>query len=50
LDAVLLNVFYPIGSIYQSTDATSPETLMGGTWEVYDNSQDQTVYRWRRIA
>ena len=48
--AGLLNVFYPIGAIYQSTDATSPETLMGGTWEVYDNSQDPTVYRWRRIA
>lgn len=48
--AGLLNVFYPVGSIYQSTDATSPEILMGGTWEVYDNTNDQTVYRWRRIA
>ena len=48
--AGLLNVFYPIGAIYQSTNATSPEALMGGTWEVYDNSQDPTVYRWRRIA
>lgn len=24
---------YPIGSIYISTNATSPETLFGGTWE-----------------
>lgn len=24
---------YPIGSIYQSTSATSPSTLFGGTWE-----------------
>ena len=48
--AGLLNVFYPIGAIYQSTDATSPETLMGGTWEVYDNANDPTVNRWRRIA
>ena len=48
--AGLLNVFYPIGAIYQSTDATSPEILMGGTWEVYDNANDPTVNRWRRIA
>lgn len=48
--AGLLNVFYPVSSIYQSTDSTSPEILMGGTWEVYDNTQDPTVYRWRRIA
>ena len=48
--AGLLNVFYPVGSIYQSTDATSPEILIGGTWEVYDNTNDPTVYRWRRIA
>ena len=48
--AWLLNVFYPVGSIYQSTDATSPEILMGGTWEIYDNSNDPTVNRWRRIA
>ena len=46
----LLNVFYPVGSIYQSTDATSPEIIMGGTWEVYDNTNDPTVNRWRRIA
>lgn len=48
--AGLLNVFYPVGSIYQSTDVTSPGILMGGTWEIYDNANDQTVYRWRRVA
>lgn len=48
--AGLLNVFYPVGSIYQSTDSTSPEIIMGGTWEVYDNTNDPTVYRWRRVA
>lgn len=46
----LLNVFYPVSAIYQSTDTTSPEILMGGTWEVYDNANDPTVKRWRRIA
>ena len=25
--------YYPVGSIYQSTDPTSPATLFGGTWE-----------------
>ncbi|MGT2958893.1 mannosyl-glycoprotein endo-beta-N-acetylglucosamidase [Streptococcus bovimastitidis] len=48
--AGLLNVFYPVGSIYQSTDTTSPSVLLGGTWEVYDNSADPTVNRWRRTA
>ena len=25
--------YYPVGSIYQSTDATSPAALFGGSWE-----------------
>ena len=25
--------YYPVGSIYQSTDTTSPAALFGGTWE-----------------
>lgn len=29
----LLEVVYPIGSIYQSTKSTSPSQLIGGTWE-----------------
>ena len=27
---------HPVGSIYESTDATSPEVLFGGTWEVME--------------
>lgn len=30
---VLLDLLHPVGSIYQSTDATSPADLFGGTWE-----------------
>ena len=30
--AQLLNIFYPVGSIYTSTKSTSPATLFGGTW------------------
>lgn len=29
----LLDVIYPVGSIYMSVNATSPQTLFGGTWE-----------------
>jgi microcystin-dependent protein len=27
---------HPVGSIYESTDSTSPATLFGGTWETMD--------------
>nr|DAV24113.1 MAG TPA: baseplate wedge protein [Caudoviricetes sp.] len=29
----LLDLLHPVGSIFQSTDATSPADLFGGTWE-----------------
>lgn len=29
----LLDVVYPVGSIYMSANSTSPATLFGGTWE-----------------
>ena len=29
----LLDLLHPVGSIYQSTDSTSPAELFGGTWE-----------------
>ena len=29
----IANLIYPVGSIYMSTNATSPATLFGGTWE-----------------
>lgn len=32
-DGVLSAEAYPVGSIYQSTDPTSPAALFGGTWE-----------------
>ncbi|MCW1057612.1 DUF859 family phage minor structural protein [Streptococcus anginosus] len=31
--------FYPIGSIYQSTEPTNPATFMGGVWERFGNGR-----------
>lgn len=33
----LLQVIYPVGAIYQSTNATSPASIMGGTWSAIQN-------------
>ena len=30
---VLINLIYPIGSIYLSVNSTSPQQLFGGEWE-----------------
>lgn len=29
----LINLVYPVGSIYMSINSTSPQTLFGGTWQ-----------------
>lgn len=29
----ILDILYPVGSIYQSMEPTSPSELIGGTWE-----------------
>ena len=34
-----INQFYPIGSIYQSTEPTNPSTFMGGVWERFGNGR-----------
>lgn len=29
----ILNIIYPVGSIYMSTNSTNPSTLFGGAWK-----------------
>ena len=29
----ILNIIYPVGSVYMSTNSTNPSILFGGTWE-----------------
>lgn len=36
IDGVALKL-YPVGFMYQSTDATSPASLFGGSWEKIEN-------------
>ena len=31
----LVDLVYPVGSLYMSTNSTNPSTLFGGTWEPY---------------
>lgn len=48
-----LDQFYPIGSIYQSVNSSSPATTMGGTWQRLGNTHvlyGTTIYVWRRTA
>lgn len=35
----LLDVFYPIGTIYESTKPDNPSTFMGGTWSRFGNGK-----------
>lgn len=32
IKAIMLDICYPVGSIYQSTENVSPATFLGGTW------------------
>lgn len=39
LMTVLLNRFYPVGCIYESTNSANPNSFMGGTWERFANGK-----------
>ncbi|WP_410531076.1 DUF859 domain-containing protein [Streptococcus sp. VEG1o] len=50
--AVGIDNFYPVGTIFHSTDSTNPTTHMGRNWQKMSNTNIDgvTVYRWRRIG
>lgn len=39
LKSMLLDIIYPVGSIYMSVSNVSPETFIGGVWEVYGSGR-----------
>ncbi|MGT2866619.1 DUF859 family phage minor structural protein [Streptococcus fryi] len=46
LCAVGIDNFYPVGSLYLSTNNTNPSTFMGGTWVSHSNSNG--IYYFKR--
>ena len=36
---LLIDIFYPVGCIFESTNSTNPSTIMGGTWERFGNGR-----------
>ena len=49
----IINMIYPIGSVYISVSKASPEVLFGGKWEQIHNSfllsADSEYYMWKRV-
>ena len=35
----LIDIFYPVGCIFESTSSENPANIMGGTWERYGNGR-----------
>lgn len=54
--AGLLDLIYPVGSVYMNINNTNPGTLFGGTWAqmtdtyVISTNTSTTVYIWKRTA
>lgn len=52
----LLDLVYPVGSVYMNINNTNPGTLFGGTWTqmtdtyVISTNSSTTVYIWKRTA
>lgn len=44
----LLDMFYPVGSVYISVNSTNPATFLGGTWERISGA-DFADYIWKRV-
>lgn len=46
---VIVNIVYPIGSVYVSSSNIEPTSLFGGTWSVVDLGI-ASIFAWRRTA
>lgn len=45
----LLDVFYPVGTVYTAAAGNAPAALFGGTWEQLQGNED-SVFRWKRTG
>ncbi len=43
----LLDIFYPVGTVYMTTAGKDPAELFGGTWELLQ-SDNESIFQWRR--
>lgn len=45
----LVDMFYPVGTVYMTTLTIDPSALFGGTWEQLQ-SNDEAVFKWNRTS
>ena len=46
------NAYYPINSIFSSSNYENPSNILGNVWELYTSQviNDKTIYYWKRIS